>query len=1225
MPSPDRSGGLLTTAPKATALSAPNKPENRQAYFLRRLAAIGLSPDQAQAYGLSADPEGNILQQVRTFNGDYIEYIPHEKLHQWEKLQKRKSAYNLHEDGFYSILHVTRRHPDILAANPALHKYDNPYKQKLRPLPTPMAIQAYKNKVTGGLLVFTEGYYKAAALDVGGIEAVAFLGISVYRLNAELRKYLLQRLPDSIYIAYDADALNCSSGLNLNRETQSRSDIPLTITPNVANGEAESEVRGLSPRRKTQSRSDIPLTITPDVANGEAENEVRGLSSRRNQDFNNSAQRFATELFDLFATINHECKICFVMGKPAPPLTKPKKTPPPLGAGGPKGIDDLITLHGHTPVIQDLKALDPGANYTESQFFAGFSLTKSSFRSKLNRFFLKNHYRDWAEHHTQANFNQLAKGFSYKGARYRALSTGDLLDDTITYELLTDPFRVEVPTIRLEVKQFLQEQYRPITAIIEAHKTVALEAPTGSGKTTFLIKYARRTRQPLVIAMPTVNLAQQIARQHKGYALTGDFNYNKVLAANQADLIVCTYDTLHQVPHLFLRLLVIDEAHNFVNQYGQVYRGYQPFRAETLRKCAALIPQAKKTVLLSGTMSPLLCQTLDAQLVTVSRSENPNVRVFDIEADGSTAEALSRSLITSLSEIDWTQNKLQVAFWNNTDQLNEVKKLVVQLGYLKEDQIATISRSHYNRGEADALNDIISRQKIKPSIKLLLCTCLISEGVNIKNRNVGRIFTIGLRDEDTFRQFIARFRKLKVLNVFSILPAERDLLPDFFAFADEELLDNLELAELQARQLQRSKIRWQQEYPPEDLPFLPDIERSKNYEYRNHLLHLTHESSYRQGMPCLPNNEKSWVADPLHVLAAIHGRKVATANNCYFYTRLRAVGFTVLRVKKKPTADPVDEAISEASQAQKEERKAFHEALLEDLLQNPAPIVNALFLWYTEQGNRHGRANLQLLAPDLLDDIQGVTGAQYLSRHRQRWDEKARTRILCFCRLLALGVADKEPFLRLTSAEFNRQFRATKFHFEQQLFNDPEGRKQMKPEHKEEVRIKQHIARHLAPSETPTLEAGPHSPPLGVGGPLGAERPLEAGEAGADAGTKMVGRALVDHLKPLLLVPRIQPPPYKRSFPSPTLAPPLRTGGYSPPLEAGRHLGGGALIDLLGLTPARAINLVRNITHCTIEGSGRYRTITIHAAFTVDTPPPLAAAANNLLTDPAKILPLLGA
>ncbi|TXF89306.1 hypothetical protein FUA23_11205 [Neolewinella aurantiaca] len=82
MPSPDRSGGLSPTASRATALPANSSLYNRQAYFLSRLATIGIKTDQAQAYGLSADPEGNILQQVRTLSGDFIKYIPHKKLHQ---------------------------------------------------------------------------------------------------------------------------------------------------------------------------------------------------------------------------------------------------------------------------------------------------------------------------------------------------------------------------------------------------------------------------------------------------------------------------------------------------------------------------------------------------------------------------------------------------------------------------------------------------------------------------------------------------------------------------------------------------------------------------------------------------------------------------------------------------------------------------------------------------------------------------------------------------------------------------------------------------------------------------------------------------------------------------------------------------------------------------------------------------------------------------------------
>ncbi|MEL7163521.1 MAG: hypothetical protein AAFN92_22375, partial [Bacteroidota bacterium] len=358
---------------------------------------------------------------------------------------------------------------------------------------------------------------------------------------------------------------------------------------------------------------------------------------------------------------------------------------------------------------------------------------------------------------------------------------------------------------------------------------------------------------------------------------------------------------------------------------------FNPFRAETLRNCVRCFPEAKKTILLSGTMPPLLCHAFNFHLVTFRRLENPTVRVFDIEANGSDNAALSKCLITRLAEVNWQEDKLQVVFWNNTDQITRLSQSLVELKYLAEDEIAIISRTHYDAGKSPDLDDIIRNQKINPRIKLLLCTCLISEGVNIKNTNVGRIYTVGLRCEDTFRQFIARFRKLKTVNVFSILEAERDLRPEFFQSAKMELLENLERAKLQAKHLRRRKYAYQGDYDETELPFLDQIEGTEEYHYRNQLFNLI----YQDG---------DWHADPLHVLAAIHGRKLATSNNCYFYTRLRANNFSVFRVKRTPTDELVEETINVQHESAKAIRKEFRKKLLEDLTSFPDEPINALYL-----------------------------------------------------------------------------------------------------------------------------------------------------------------------------------------------------------------------------------------------------------------------------------------
>jgi hypothetical protein len=242
------------------------------------------------------------------------------------------------------LLSVIRYHPDYLKDNPKRSKYGNQFGEKVRPLPTPLAIDAYNKGTTGGLITFIEGYFKAAALNLAGVESIAFTGITVYRITPDLREYLLRRRPDRIFIMYDNDALDVSSS-------------SASISPPAVR-------EGLAPSLPAPSKA-------------------IHLSSRRNEDFANSARKFATALFSLFSSIDHSCEIVYVMGKPAPPL----------GAGGPKGLDDLIEVHGATPVTEDLKNFNFSPAFRESKFFAGFTLAKSTCNRKVNRRFLNTNYR----------------------------------------------------------------------------------------------------------------------------------------------------------------------------------------------------------------------------------------------------------------------------------------------------------------------------------------------------------------------------------------------------------------------------------------------------------------------------------------------------------------------------------------------------------------------------------------------------------------------------------------------------------------------------------------------------------------------------------------------------------------------------------------------------------------------------------------------------------------
>lgn len=1074
--------GCENTDPKSNArtqdsgitLTAVRNNSPNSDYFFERINSLGIGPESAFEHGLAAGPEGSILQFVRNFKGEIRHFIPEEKKKAFLRIQNRKTGTEIHDSNFYSPLTVRRLHPDVLAADPTKHKYMNEKGESVFPLPSNLAIQNFTNKVEGGTIAFIEGYFKACAMSLSEVEATAFTGISVYRLDNELVDYISTRRPDNILVMYDADALDVTKG---------------------------------------------PL-----------------LSSRRQEDFMNSIDKFSQELFSLFRRIDLKCSVSFIMNRP--------------DMEG-KGVDDLMEEHGAKTVANDLLSFPIHSQYHQSDFFAGFKLAPTTRKERLRKLFLGNNYRDWAERHLEEQNKDLSAGFKFCKARYKISSAGSLLDNTNTYRLDTDPFAVEVSSEKLTVRSYLDQQRLRLDQILRENDRIAIQAPTGSGKTTFFCEYAKRKSTKIVVTVPTVNIAKQVAKAHGGFALHGNYKIQNVQAANESQIVVCTYDTLSHVPDLWRRLLVIDEAHNLVNQYGETYRTQKIFRAEALRRCIDIIQRQResggKTVLISGTMPELLCYALDCHLVTIQRTKNPKVRVFDIEAEKNSNGALAKSLLTRMAEIDWTKKKLNVIFWNNAQEIENLKDTLVQMGLLQPEEIAIISRRHYNEGETQNLDNIIKQQMVRSEIKLMLCTCLISEGININNKNVGRIYTVDLRCADTLRQFVARFREINVVNVFSILPPERDLRNEFFFPAQFELEENTERAELQAKHLIRREIYWSNEYDEDELAFIKDIERSVNYDYDNQIMNLV----YKEG--------GEWKVDILNVLARIRGRKIATSNNCYLYTQLANAGFDVVRIETMEVQGDVAEAVGDRLEIEKELKEEFRKSLNETIAEDPELLINALYLYYKEKGDRHGTARLRKYAPEIINE-ESIAALAWLHLNRRRFDKRSRELVIRIAKLMFFGVDDITQFMKMSQADWNSQFKAGIFYFEKVTMESRSYRKQLRPEHKEEIRLKTAIGDKVA----------------------------------EHAGEWISPTNLTALIQPLVKV------------------------------SAQTKKGDSKTLDILALSSAQLVRLVAETTQSSVAGNGRDRMVIIGESWSKDCIPLVAQFSTSMIHNPLKILGFLG-
>ena len=758
-------------------------------------------------------------------------------------------------------------------------------------------------------------------------------------------------------------------------------------------------------------------------------------SDRRPRDFVASAAGFARQFFALQEQINPEALLYFAMVKPQSQH---------------KGFDDLLQHTTPEEVLEELEELPKDGQHVQA-----LRLHRTTYLAKLRKFFNLDTYRHFYEAH-RAEIGTAP--FRFEKRTYQTAGIGNLLhNSTPQYTLQDDPYKADQGGHRLAVKKYLEEITPELDRLLKEEARLAIEAPTGSGKTTFFASLPKRTGQRVVVAVPTVNLAKQQAGKVRGAVpLHGRGNPTKSNKAAEAQLVFCTYDTLHQLPDVHRRIVVVDEAHNLVNQFGQVADTYNPFRADTLRKVLELASQGKKAVFLSGTMPPLLAQALGATLVQVTRQDSNKVQVHVLEADGVAPDKLTAATLAELQRIDYTADRLHFVFMNNTEQLEAIRAHLVKAGHLEASQVEVITRRTVNQGNRRGFNSIIQKEELPGGIKLVLSTCLISEGVNINNRNIGRVLYTGNRCADTFRQYVARFRNVPTLDVWAILPRENNLRERFLKSDVAKMLNRCQrTAALQVQFAEEELAEVRAGMAPEELEHLAEIEAEKG-TYQSLLFNLIYIGQDNTPRP-----------DVLRILAIVREEKLRGINNAYFLQEITAApNIELYSHGAANVGEHTTEAVKDATAARIEAQRAFLAETLEALPGNGPTLARALHLYYQDTGNRKSRAELEELAEDVLAQGSEIEGRTYLNQHLAQLEDKgARRAIRDYCKMRFAEMTAEEITAELDNYDPQRigemwrqwQAMATRHRYESRA-----TRKDMHQLHSLEAKAKILIEKHLA-------------------------------------------------------------------------------------------------------------------------------------------------------------------
>lgn len=289
------------------------------------------------------------------------------------------------------------------------------------------------------------------------------------------------------------------------------------------------------------------------------------------------------------------------------------------------------------------------------------------------------------------------------------------------------------------------EKVKEIMKVVESGANVLMIADTGGGKTYSVVHALKELNIKGIISVPNRMNAQQ---NSEIYNIGGSYagrNLAKEMLTH--DIVTSVWDMIgHDKDIDFSNHVIIqDEVHSTIFDLG--------YRRGSLAGVSRVLKTFKGK--LSITATPTGINLDDFTHIYRFRKEEGieyNVKVY-----------LGFNESQRLGQVIQAEGK--VILLENKKKSLRYYKHILEEGYPGQVDIVTSD----NKDESEIYASIASEEKIPDNIKYLLCTTVMTAGVNILNEDVTDVVVIGIKNITTIKQFVARSRKIKKLNVHIFL------------------------------------------------------------------------------------------------------------------------------------------------------------------------------------------------------------------------------------------------------------------------------------------------------------------------------------------------------------------------------------------------------------------------------------------------------------------------
>lgn len=313
---------------------------------------------------------------------------------------------------------------------------------------------------------------------------------------------------------------------------------------------------------------------------------------------------------------------------------------------------------------------------------------------------------------------------------------------TILKEIETINYSIYNSNISIDIDKYISEHETILMTMLTRSlqgETNLLIAPTGSGKTYSIINMLKKVDdlgeiKSIFIVPNSINV-EQIKIEYKIPGAWGDIPVIPEL--EKGNVVVMTWDKFIQLDESILKdyIVVLDEVH-------QTY--IEMFRLKKINKLYENLATAKGQIHITATPNKLNFNNYDFILEYKQNNQTKyNVKLYNKVCDDTIRNIIENSKKFALLKDD-------------TNYLNFIKE---NSPNKKIDVITSNTRNL-----SKAYKEIVTKSTMK-KFDGICNTSVLMAGVNIYEPEITDIIIVGEKDIATIKQYVARFRDLKEVNV----------------------------------------------------------------------------------------------------------------------------------------------------------------------------------------------------------------------------------------------------------------------------------------------------------------------------------------------------------------------------------------------------------------------------------------------------------------------------